>query len=310
MNLSRRDVLALGAAATTVFAAQAKPNGPVTLVVPFPPGGIGDALMRTLGEHLRAAQGVAVLVENRAGAAGTLGTERIARAAPDGTVVGLYSPSTVWIVPQLQRTGYDPLTQLTPLGQLVTQPMPVYVRADSRYARWQDVLDQLRTAPGGFSWGTAGSRSMAEIMVEAAFRHLGLQSTSVPFRGGAEAITALLGGHVDAVASTDFGPLLRQGAVRLLVETGPTPADGHAVPTFTELGYPLSAPVAYGVVGPAGLSPELVSWWDEALYDAATSPAMADLAQRFFSTIAPLRAQPLAASFRAAHAAFGAALRM
>jgi tripartite-type tricarboxylate transporter receptor subunit TctC len=150
---------------------------------------------------------------------------------------------------------------------------------------------------------------MAEIMVEAAFRHLGLQSTSVPFRGGAEAITALLGGHVDAVASTDFGPLLRQGAVRLLVETGPTPADGHAVPTFAELGYPLSAPVAYGVVGPAGLSPELVSWWDEALYDAATSPVMAELAQRFFSTIAPLRAQPLAASFRAAHAAFGAALR-
>lgn len=302
----RRSLLA--APALLPLAAGAQPSGPVTLLVGFAPGGIADALMRVVAEHLRQTRGVQAIVENRPGAAGTLANERAAHAAPDGRTVALYSPSTAWIVPQLQRVGYHPLRDLTPLGQICTQPMPVYVRADSRFASWDAVLANLRARPGNFSWGTAGSRSMAEITVEAAFRQLGLQTTSAPFRGGAEAISALLGGHVDAVASTDFGPLLRQNAVRLLVETGPEPAAGQDIPTFAQLGYPLHAAVAYGVVGPAGLPPAVQAWWDEALRDATASPEMAALVERWFGRVAHVGLRELGPRFREGYEAFGRAL--
>jgi tripartite-type tricarboxylate transporter receptor subunit TctC len=305
--IHRRSLLATPA--LLPLAAAAQPVGSITILVGFAPGGIGDALMRVLAEQLRQSRGAQVIVENRPGAAGTLANERAAHAAPDGRTVALYSPSTVWIVPQLQRVGYDPLTDLTPLGQICTQPMPVYVKADSRFGSWDAVLTHLRSKPGDFSWGTAGSRSMAEITVEAAFRQLGLQTTSVPFRGGAEAITALLGGHVDAVASTDFGPLLRQNAVRLLVETGPVPAVGQDIPTFAQLGYPLHAAVAYGVVAPAGMPAPMQSWWDAAIRDASASPAMAELMERWFGRVAHVGLAELAPPFREGYEAFGRALR-
>lgn len=305
--LLRRSLLAAGT--TLPLAAGAQPAGPITILVGFAPGGIGDALMRALAEHMRQSRGVQAIVENRPGAAGTLANERSAHSAPDGRTVALYSPSTVWIVPQLQRVGYDPLTELTALGQICTQPMPIYVKADSRFASWDAVLTHLRAKPGDFSWGTAGSRSMAEITVEAAFRQLGLQTTSAPFRGGAEAITALLGGHVDAVASTDFGPLLRQNAVRLLVETGPAPAAGHDIPTFAQLGYPLHAAVAYGVVGPAGMPAPILAWWDAAIRDATASPAMKELVERWFGRVAHVGQAELGPQFRAGYEAFRRALR-
>ena len=308
LTTTRRAVLGAALASPALAQTAAPPPGPITLVCGFAPGGLADTLCRALAEAIRPRSPTNVVVENRLGASGSVALERVARAAPDGTVVGLYTPSAAWMVPLIQGAGYDPTTSFTALGQLTLQPMPLYVRSSSRFRSWAEVLEFARANPGAFTWGTAGARGMAEILTEAAFRQENVQTTTVPFRGGSEAIAAMIGGHVEAVVSTDFGPMLRSGEVRLLVETGPTPATGQDIPTFRALGYPLSEPNVYGIIGPAGLPAPVVAWWDQAIAAACADPAFRAIADRNFAIVAHEGAAQNAASFRRGYEAFRRAL--
>ena len=306
---TRRLLVATAALARPALAQGATaPQGTIAIVCGFAPGGLADTLCRALAEAIRPRSTTNVVVENRLGASGSVALERVARAAPDGTVVGLYTPSAAWMVPLVQGAGYDPMTSFVALGQLTLQPMPMYVRANSRFRSWAEVLEFARANPGAFSWGTSGARGMAEILTEAAFRQENVQTTSVPFRGGSEAIAAMMGGHVEAVVSTDFGPLLRTGEVRLLVETGPTPATGQDIPTFRALGYPLSEPNVYGMVGPAGLPAPIVAWWDAAIAAACADLAFRAIADRNFAIVAHEGAAANQAGFRRGYEAFRRAL--
>ncbi|MBV8031709.1 MAG: tripartite tricarboxylate transporter substrate binding protein, partial [Betaproteobacteria bacterium] len=176
------------------------------------------------------------------------------------------------------------LHDLDYLGKMFTQPLPLYVAAESRFKSYEELLAYARANPGKLRWGNSGARGIAEIMMESGFRHAGVQTIGVPFKAGADANTALLGGHVDAVASTDFGPLLQAGRIRLLVETGPLKIPGHEnVPTFRELGYPLSVEVFYGLIGPANLPPEAVKWWDALLSEVSRTKEYAALCEKIFA---------------------------
>ncbi|HZQ61389.1 MAG TPA: tripartite tricarboxylate transporter substrate-binding protein, partial [Casimicrobiaceae bacterium] len=167
------------------------------------------------------------------------------------------------------------------LGKMFTQPLPLYVLADSPFKTYDDVLAYARANPGKFRWGTSGSRGIGEIITMSGFQHAGVQTTTVPYKAGVEANTALLGGHIEAVASTDFGPLLQAGKVRLLVETTPVKFPGQErVPSFKELNYPLSVEIFYGVVGPAHLPPAVVQWWDSLLAEIARSKEYAELCEK------------------------------
>lgn len=142
------------------------------------------------------------------------------------------------------------------------------MKADSAYRDWPGVIKYAKDNPGKFRWGTSGVRGAAHIAVEAAFRKEGIQTTFVPFTGGSEAITALLGGHIEAVISADYGPQLSAGTVRLLALTGTEKlASQPALPTFRELGYPLSTEAIYGLIGPAKLPGEIVAYWDGAIQE-------------------------------------------
>ncbi len=287
--MRRRSLLVapIAALATPALAQGRLASGTPSIVVGFAAGGIGDALARLVAETAREKRGVQPIVENRPGAGGTVATERVSRAAPDGLTIVLGSPGALTVLPHQGNVGYEPVEGLTPLAQLIAQPLPVYVRADSPFADWQAALAFARANPGKFTWGTAGSRSIAELMVESAFRHERVETTTAPFRGGAEAIQALLGGHIMAVASPDYGPLLRQGQVRLLVESGPTPIPGYPqVPTFRSLGYPLSFPISYGFLGPARMAPDAVLWWESLMVELGRSPAMAAFAERYVGVVA------------------------
>ncbi|MBY0335238.1 MAG: tripartite tricarboxylate transporter substrate binding protein, partial [Acetobacteraceae bacterium] len=310
--LKRRTIL-LGAAALPAAPALAqptwRPERAVAIVVGFAPGGGADTIARGFADWARGAHGVNAVVENRTGASGSIATERVARAAPDGHTVSVAVPSPIWVFPQLERAPYDPLRDLSYLAQVLTQPCPLYVRADSPIRDWDGFVAAARARPGALRWGTSASRGFAEILVSAAMRHLGLDTVSVPFRGGSEAIQALLGGHIEAVASSDFGPALGAGQVRLLVESGPLRIPGQeGVPTFRELGYPLSVSVFYGAVAPAGLPAPARAWWERAWLDYAASPAFRDLAGRMFGIVAPLDGAAFAAAVREGHAGFGRAL--
>ncbi len=147
------------------------------------------------------------------------------------------------------------------------------MRTDSPFKTWDGLLDHARENPGQLKWATAAPRGLAHIATEAAFRQETVSAVFVPFGGGAEAVTALLGGHIDAVVASGYGPHLEAGSIRLLIETGPEPIpEAPEIPTFKERGYPLAIPAAYGLFGPAGLPGEVVAWWETLLKEMTVGP--------------------------------------
>lgn len=252
--------------AGSAFAQGAYPAKPVTLLCPFAAGGGGDILTRAAADHVRNKRNVAAAVEYRPGAGATIAPGQIARVQPDGYLVGLYSISPFLTVPHLQKVPYDTTKDFTYIAAYAYIPIAFYVATESPLTSWEGVVKYARDNPGKFRWGTSGVRGAAHVAVEAAFRKEGVQTTFVPFSGGAEAITAMLGGHIEAVISADYGPHLAAGKVRLLALTGSEKLPSHpALPTFKDMKYPLSTEAIYGLFGPAGLPADVVAWWDSAI---------------------------------------------
>jgi tripartite-type tricarboxylate transporter receptor subunit TctC len=244
----------------------AYPAKPVTFLCPFAAGGGGDILTRVIADHARNKRNVAAAVEFRPGAGATIAPGQVARAEPDGATLGLYSISPFLTVPHLQKVPYDTTKDFTYIAIYAFIPIAFYVTTESTLKDWAGVLKFAKDNPGKLRWGTSGVRGAAHLAVEAAFKKEGVQGTFVPFTGGAEAITALLGGHIEAVISADYGPQLQAGKVRLLVLTGSEKMkEQPQLQTFKELGYPLSTEAIYGIFGPARLPGEVVSYWDGAV---------------------------------------------
>jgi tripartite-type tricarboxylate transporter receptor subunit TctC len=288
--------------------AQPYPSRPVTLVLGFSPGGISDGIVRQISEFARDSRGANVVIDYKPGAASTIATALIKRSAADGYMVSLMSPSAMFTVPNLQPVPYDPNKDFTHLGLVMAQPQPMYVLAASPFNSFQDVVAFAKANPGKFSWGTAGANGLAQILVQSAFAREKAQTTNIPFKGGADAIGALLGGHIDAVVSTDFGPQLAANKVRLIVETGQKKAV-PTISTFKELGYPLSVTVQYGVFGPAGMPAEAVKWWDELLRDLAASAKYAEFAQRYYGFPIYSSPQETTQEVMRSHAEIGRAIK-
>jgi len=263
------------------------PSRPVTFVVGFSAGGSSDIFARFVADYARRTRGTPIVVENRVGLAGAIAIERITKSAPDGYTVGMGSISSLLVLPQVQQINYRPLTELDYLGKMFTQPLPLYVAAESPFRSYADVLSYARANPGKFRWASSGSRGIGEILMASGFQHARVDTITVPYKAGADANSALLGGHIEAVASTDFGPLVQAGKVRLLVETGPVKIPGQPdVPTFKELNYPLSVEVFYGVVGPANLPAAVTQWWDSLLAELAKTKEYAELCEKIAAQVA------------------------
>lgn len=253
--------------------AQTYPARPVTVLVPFAPGGTGDLSARVLADQARNRRNAPVAVDFRPGAGGTLGVTQVARAAPDGTMLGLYSVSPFGTLPHVQRVPYDAAKDFTYVVAHSYVPIALYVRTDSPLKSWDDLVKFGKDNPGRLRWGTSGVRGAAHIAIEASFRKLGLRATFVPFTGGAEAMTALLGGHIEASVSSDYGPQLQAGQVRLLASTGTEQIAGQPdVPTFKTLDQPLAVEAIYGLVGPAGLPADAVAYWNDVARDMMETP--------------------------------------
>jgi tripartite-type tricarboxylate transporter receptor subunit TctC len=261
------------------------PSKPVTIIVGFAPGGGGDISARWMAEYLRERWKVPVVVENKPGAGATIAAAQLARAKPDGYTVALATTSPFTVAPHFQSVQYDPAKDFTYLFQFLVSAQPLFVKADSPHKTLQDLVSYGRANPGKLLWSTAATNGGPHIATEAAFRHLGISATYVPFKGGAEAITALLGGHIEALVAAEFPPYAAAGQVRLLVESGPDRIPGYpAVPTFKELGYPLSVPIFYGIAGPAGMPADVIAQWEAAAQEMVNSAGFKDLMGKLKST--------------------------
>ncbi len=254
--------LIFGAAAVAfagATAAQQFPSKPVTLICPWPAGGVTDLAMRALAEATGKYLGQPVVVDNKPGAAGTLGPGAMLTAKPDGYTLTQVAIS-VFRVPHVEKTPFDPLVDLTYIVGVSGYTFGVVVRADSPWKTWNDFLAAAKASPDKVSYGTPGANTSLHItMEEIAFRQ-GIKWIHVPHKGAAPNMTALLGGHIDSAAdSTSWAPLVSSGKLRLLVTWGERRTKRFPdVPTLKELGYGIVSNSPYGVAGPKGMDPKTV----------------------------------------------------
>jgi tripartite-type tricarboxylate transporter receptor subunit TctC len=211
---------ALVMAAAAVFGSGAWAQTAVKIVMPAPAGGAGDIVARMLTEQVGRAQGLTLVIENRPGAGTIIGTEAVARAAPDGTTLLITAPYLV-IAPHLRKLNFDPLTGFEPICHLVSSPGVIVVNSSSPYRTLGDFLDAARAKPGELTFAAVGPGTVQHVGFEMLKRAANVNLTFVPYTGGAPAITALLGGHVTAVFA-EYAPLaehIKAGRLRAIAAT-------------------------------------------------------------------------------------------
>ena len=277
-SLSRRLLLAsCGAAALLAplgASAQAFPNRPVTLVVPWPAGGSTDRHMRALAELASKHLGQNVIVENKPGGGGTIGPGTMAmNAKPDGYTIAQF-PLGMLRIPHMQKMPWDPLKDFTYIVGISGYTFGFTVRADSPYKTFKDYIEAARKEPGKIDYGSTGVGSSPHLLMEELAINAKVQLNHVPFKGNADLQQALLGGHVMAQSdATGWDKFVDGGQMRLLVTFGEKRTKRWPnVPTAKELGYGVVSQSPYGLVGPKGMDPAVVKVLHDAFKKAMDDP--------------------------------------
>jgi tripartite-type tricarboxylate transporter receptor subunit TctC len=267
-RLPRRAILAAALVAPAVARAQGTfPDRPLRLVVPFPPGGTADLLARLAAREMEAALGQPVVVENRAGAGGAIGSEAVARAAPDGHTLLLSNIASQAIGPAVNRGApYDPDASFTHIGLIAAVPSAVAVAAASPFRTMADLLAAARARPGTVRFGSNGNGTSSHVKLVLLNRLAGVEITHVPYRGSAPATADVLAGVIEGqiAAVPDIG---RNERLRLLMITAERrAARWPEVPAAPEAGFPqLVAANWFGLSGPAGVPPAVAQRINAAL---------------------------------------------
>ena len=276
--LSRRLLLAsCGAAALLAplgASAQAFPNRPITLVVPWPAGGSTDRHMRALAELASKHLGQNVIVENKPGGGGTIGPGTMAmNAKPDGYTIAQF-PLGMLRIPHMQKMPWDPMKDFTYIVGISGYTFGFTVRADSPYKTFKDYIEAARKEPGKIDYGSTGVGSSPHLLMEELAINAKVQLNHVPFKGNADLQQALLGGHVMAQSdATGWDKFVDGGQMRLLVTFGEKRTKRWPnVPTAKELGYGVVSQSPYGLVGPKGMDPAVVKVLHDAFKKAMDDP--------------------------------------
>ena len=252
------------------------PERPVTVVVPFPAGGSSDQIARALTAELQKQFGQPFIVDNKAGATGTIGAAQVKRAAPDGYTLLVTSLGPLVIVPHLMNVPYDPAKDFDLLTVAVQAPNVLVVPASSPHKSVADVLAQLKKEPGKMSFATSGSGSSDHLTVELFWQQTGTKGLHVPYKGGAPAVSDLLGGQVDA-SFTNINAVITQvqsGKLRALAVTGSKRSPLlPQVPTLAESGVKGVDVYSWqAVVAPKGLPADVRTKLHSAIVAALNDP--------------------------------------
>jgi len=261
---------ALALAATAAFAQSDYPSKSVTMVVPFPPGGVADITARPVAEAMGRYLKQAVVVENKAGAGGGVGMGYVAKAKPDGYTV-LLALSSISIIPEADKIlGRDPmfaLNQLVPIARFTADPTVLAVRADSPWKSAKDMIEAAKKAPGSIPYGSSGNYGTMHVPMEMLTASANAKMLHVPYTGAGPAVVALLGGSVDALSTGPSSVMgqVKAGKIRVLATWGETRlAALPDVPTLKELGYDAQFAQWTGLFVPAGTPPEVIAKLREA----------------------------------------------
>jgi tripartite-type tricarboxylate transporter receptor subunit TctC len=285
--MKRRDFILFfaGTLAMPSFAAHAQnpaadyPDHPITLIVPYAPGGGNDVLARAVAEPMAKWLGQPVVIENRGGAGGSVGTRQVAKAAPDGHTLGLGGTGTLAIDPTLYpNVGYDPRRDFAPVGLIATSPLIVLVNHSVPAHNVQELIALAKAQPGKLNYASAGVGSGIHLGTVLFAETAGIDVTHIPYKGSGPALTDLLGGHVQIYFSS-LPPavgLVKEGRLRALAVTGLKRSDSFPdLPTVAEQGLPgFEAVLHYGIVAPAGTPRPIIEKLNAALRAALDDPTV------------------------------------
>jgi tripartite-type tricarboxylate transporter receptor subunit TctC len=271
-------------ALTTVAAAQADyPNRPVRLIIPFPPGGSNDVVGRVIAQHLGDVLGKQVIVDNRGGAGGVVGTEQAAHAAPDGyTLLGISLAHAV--NPWLYKLPYDPIKAFAPVGIMGKGPVVLSVYPGLPVHSVKELIAMAKQKPGDLQYASAGVGSFQHLSAELFKLTAGVDLLHIPFKGGGPAMVDVLGGHTTVMFSSlvQTTPNIKSGKLRALGVGGTErSAILPDVPTIAEAGVPgYASENWWGIVAPTGTPAPIIEKLHEALTKAQDSPE----AKKYFDT--------------------------
>ena len=289
-----RRVLALTAVALTIASGvcaqspstssgQAYPTKPIRLVAPFSPGGALDLIARAIGQKVSDSTGRSVIVDNRAGASGAIGSELVAKAAPDGYTLLLGATTTHGINPALNpRLAYDPVKDFTPISLVATIPHVLVVHPSLPVKSVQELVKLAKSRPG-MAYGSAGHGSPHHLAIEMLKGMTQLDLVHVAYKGSAPAMTDLMSGQIQlmSVEMTAAAPYIKDGRMRPIAIATPQRVAGVNLPTVAEAGYPgFEVTAWYAVFGPAGMPPAVVSKLHSEIVKAVAEP---DVRERFRS---------------------------
>jgi len=270
--------IALLAASAGTVAQPAWPDKPITMIVPFPPGGVADTVARPVAEALGKELKQTVVVENRVGAGGALGIGVAARAPADGYTL-LMSLSSISILPEADRIlGRKPqytLDQFKPIARFTADPTVLVVRADSPWKTLAEFVTDLKANPGRYNYGSSGNYGTMHVPMEMLKASAGFRMTHIPYTGAGPAVLALLGGQVDAVAS---GPStvvqqIKAGKLRALAHWGDKPLSALPdLPSLKQAGYPATFAQWSALFVPAATPDDVVQKLRAAAKRAAEDP--------------------------------------
>lgn len=303
-------LLALSASATV---GQTFPERPVRLVIPFAAGGALDVIGRPVAEQFQRITGQPMVLENRAGAAGTIAADHVAKARPDGYTLFMATSGPVTVAPSLFPTlPYDPQRDLLPITYLVNMPNALFA-VPSAGNDLASVLAAARAAPGSISFGYPGTASQGHLALALMSQATGTEFLAVSYRGAALVLNDMIAGTVSLTFTTyaTARGLLADGRVRpIAVAAAARTASMPNVPTFAELGFPtVEVPLWAGIMAPRGTPDAVIARLNEALTAAVTSEPMRQLMQGIGADIAAQGPAEFAAMLRADHARWAEVIR-
>lgn len=288
---SRRRLVQAALASPAVLAfpalAQAQfPNRPIKLICPWPAGGATDAVMRAIAASAAKGLGGDMIVENKAGASGMLGPNELVKAPPDGYTL---SQLTIGVarLPHMQKMQFDPLKDFTYILNMTGYTFGMVVKADSPIKSVKDLVEYAKANPGKFTYGSPGQGTTPHLAVEEFADKAGIKLQHVPFKGFADGMAAMLGGHTMAHSdSTGWSGHVDGGTARLLATYGSKRTKKwSSVPTLNELGFDTISESPFGIGAPKGLDPAITRRLHDAFRRTLEDPAVLATFEKFDQSV-------------------------
>ncbi len=259
------------------------PNGPIHMIISFPPGNSADYVGRVLAKELEPRLGVPIVVENKGGAGGVIGMEYVARAKQDGQTIAVTSLSPVTVLPAVKKLTYNPDADLVPISLLAQGPMVVVVRKDSPFNTLQELIDYAKANPGKINYGSLGPGTISQMTTELFAAAAGIKLTEIPYKGSAQALTDLIGGQIDVLFDGNASAMrqIDAGTVKGLAVTIPKRSPMMPdTPSIAETPIPglqnFESQGWMGVFAPVGTPPEVVERLHKEIQEVLASKGVID----------------------------------